>query len=120
MKILIVDDDESLSSIITTALEKEGFNTLYAKTGRDAINKARSDAPDLILLDQVLPDISGNQVLKELKLDEFRQHVEEYRKKLQERDRALVFEKSDRNNQIIARYKPQLKKLERLITGKQT
>ncbi|OGH14038.1 MAG: hypothetical protein A3H50_03265 [Candidatus Levybacteria bacterium RIFCSPLOWO2_02_FULL_37_10] len=70
MKILIVDDDESLSSIITTALEKEGFNTLYAKTGRDAINKARSDAPDLILLDQVLPDISGNQVLKELKLDE--------------------------------------------------
>ncbi|OGB96993.1 hypothetical protein A3F06_01415 [candidate division TM6 bacterium RIFCSPHIGHO2_12_FULL_36_22] len=57
---------------------------------------------------------------KELKLDEFRQHVEEYRKKLQERDRALVFEKSDRNNQIIARYKPQLKKLERLITGKQT
>ena len=70
MKILIVDDDESLSSIITTALEKEGFTTLSSKTGRDALNKAKSDNPDLILLDQVLPDISGNEVLKELKLDD--------------------------------------------------
>ena len=69
MKILVVDDDESLSSIITTALEKEGFTTLSSKTGRDALNKAKSDNPDLILLDQVLPDISGNEVLKKLKLD---------------------------------------------------
>jgi len=69
MKILVVDDDESLSSVITTALEKEGFTTLSSKIGRDALNKAKSDAPDLILLDQVLPDISGNEVLKELKLD---------------------------------------------------
>ena len=70
MKILIVDDDESLSSIITTALEKEGFTTLSSKTGRDALNKAKSDNPDLILLDQVLPDISGNEVLKTLKADD--------------------------------------------------
>ncbi len=70
MRILVVDDDESLSAIITTALEKEGFTTLSSKTGKDALNKARSDNPDLILLDQVLPDISGNEVLKELKLDD--------------------------------------------------
>ena len=70
MKILVVDDDESLSAIITTALEKEGFTTLSSKTGRDAINKAKSDLPDLVLLDQVLPDISGNEVLKELKFDD--------------------------------------------------
>lgn len=69
MKVLVVDDDESLCTIIATALEKEGFTTLSAKTGRDALEKARSDAPDLILLDQVLPDISGNEVLKQLKLD---------------------------------------------------
>ena len=69
MKILVVDDDESLSTIITSALEKEGFATLFSKTGRDALNKAKSENPDLILLDQVLPDISGNEVLKELKLD---------------------------------------------------
>jgi len=70
MKILVVDDDESLSLVITTALEKEGFATLSSKTGRDALNKAKSDNPDLILLDQVLPDISGNEVLKTLKADD--------------------------------------------------
>ncbi len=70
MKILVVDDDESLSSIITTALEREGFTTFSSKTGKDALNKARSDNPDFILLDQVLPDISGNEVLKELKSDD--------------------------------------------------
>ena len=70
MKILVVDDDESLSSIIATALEKEGFTTLSSKTGKDALNKAKSDNPDLILLDQVLPDISGNEVLKQLKLED--------------------------------------------------
>lgn len=69
MKILVVDDDESLSLVITTALEREGFATLSSKTGKDALNKAKSDNPDFILLDQVLPDISGNEVLKTLKLD---------------------------------------------------
>lgn len=69
MKILVVDDDESLTSVITVALEKEGFATLSSTTGKDALNKARGDNPDLILLDQVLPDISGNEVLKVLKSD---------------------------------------------------
>ena len=75
MKILVVDDDESLSAVITTALEKEGFTTLSSKTGRDAINKAKSDLPDLVLLDQVLPDISGNEVLKELKFDDHTKNI---------------------------------------------
>ncbi|OGH37844.1 MAG: hypothetical protein A3B44_01225 [Candidatus Levybacteria bacterium RIFCSPLOWO2_01_FULL_38_21] len=70
MKILVVDDDDSLSSVIATALEQEGFATLVSKTGKDAVNKAKSDLPDLVLLDQVLPDISGNEVLKELKSDD--------------------------------------------------
>jgi len=75
MKILVVDDDDSLSSIIATALEKEGFTTFSAKTGKDAVNKAKSDLPDLILLDQVLPDISGNEVLKELKFDDHTKNI---------------------------------------------
>ena len=70
MKILVVDDDDSLSSVIATALEQEGFATLVSKTGKDAVNKAKPDLPDLVLLDQVLPDISGNEVLKELKSDD--------------------------------------------------
>ncbi len=69
MKILVVDDDQSLSSVITTALEKEGFSTLSSNTGKDALNKAHSDNSELILLDQVLADTSGNEVLKSLKSD---------------------------------------------------
>ena len=70
MKVLIVDDDESLSSIISTALEKEGYTTFLANNGKDAVIKAKSEIPNLVLLDQVLPDISGNEVLKQLKMDE--------------------------------------------------
>ncbi len=70
MKIFILDDDEALSSIISKALEKEGFTTLLSTTGRDGLNKIKSELPDLVLLDQVLPDMSGNDVLKALKVDE--------------------------------------------------
>lgn len=68
-RILIVDDDESMSAVFCTALEKSGFETIFTKDGKGGIEKARSENPDLILLDQVLPDISGNQVLKTLKAD---------------------------------------------------
>ncbi|MEK7559354.1 MAG: response regulator [Patescibacteria group bacterium] len=70
MKILLVDDDQSLATIITTALEKEGYAATASYTGRGGLDRAKSELPNLILLDQVLPDISGNQVLKELKIDE--------------------------------------------------
>lgn len=70
MKVLIVDDDQSLATIISTAFEKEGYQTVVSLTGRDALEKSKSENPSVILLDQVLPDVSGNQVLKELKMDE--------------------------------------------------
>ncbi|MCL5114122.1 MAG: response regulator [Patescibacteria group bacterium] len=68
-KILIIDDDESMSAVFCTALEKNGFQTISTKDGKGGIEKARIENPNLILLDQVLPDISGNQVLKTLKAD---------------------------------------------------
>lgn len=70
MKILFIDDDEALITIFTAALTKEGFQVVAANTGQEGINKATTEAPNLILLDQVLPDLSGNDILKQLKLDE--------------------------------------------------
>jgi DNA-binding response OmpR family regulator len=70
MKILFIDDDEALVTIFTAALTKEGFQVVAANTGQEGINKATTEAPNLILLDQVLPDLSGNDILKQLKLDE--------------------------------------------------
>ena len=70
MKVLLVDDDEDLVNIFSAALNKEGLETAYELTGQQGISKAKEIHPDLILLDQVLPDISGNDILKVLKSDE--------------------------------------------------
>jgi len=70
MKILLIDDDEDFVHIFEAALTKEGFQTVAGGTGEEGLVKAAAEKPDLILLDQVLPDISGNDVLKKLKSDE--------------------------------------------------
>lgn len=69
MKILIIDDDTELSTIFATALKKDGFDVITASDGNSGIDKAKTEKPDLILLDQVLPDRKGNDVLKTLKQD---------------------------------------------------
>lgn len=66
MKILLIDDDESILTIFGTALAKDGFQTVTSATGQDGVNKAISEKPDLILSDQILPDISGNNIIVEL------------------------------------------------------
>jgi len=70
MKVLLIDDDEATAMIFATALKKEGFETEHSPTGKEGIEKARNGSPNLILLDQILPDIQGNEVLRELKADE--------------------------------------------------
>jgi DNA-binding response OmpR family regulator len=70
MKILLIDDDQDFVQIFETALAKDGFQTVASGTGEDGLAKAKSEKPDLILLDQVLPDLSGNDVLKSLKADD--------------------------------------------------
>lgn len=69
MKILIIDDDDAIVTIFSAALNKEGFQTVSASDAKTGLDKAKSEKPDFILLDQVLPDIPGNEVLKTLKED---------------------------------------------------
>jgi DNA-binding response OmpR family regulator len=75
MKILIVDDDENLGAVFETVMQKNGLDTIFALNGQSGIDKAKSEKPDLVLLDQVLPDISGNEVLKTLKMDSSTQSI---------------------------------------------
>lgn len=75
MKILIIDDDENLSAVFEATFQKNGLETVFSLNGKSGIDKARSEKPDLILLDQVLPDISGNEVLKTLKADAQTQNI---------------------------------------------
>ena len=60
MKVLLVDDDEALLTIFQTTLTKDGFEVVTALNGQSGIDKAKTEKPDFILLDQVLPDIQGN------------------------------------------------------------
>lgn len=69
MKILIVDDDQAIADTWTMAFEKEGFEVIRASGGQEGIDKAKSGLPNLILLDQIMPDRIGNEVLAVLKTD---------------------------------------------------
>jgi DNA-binding response OmpR family regulator len=63
-RILVVDDEERMVRFIRLNLEYDGFQVAEALTGTEAINKIRSSLPDLILLDVMLPDIDGFEVLR--------------------------------------------------------
>ncbi len=75
MKVFLIDDDEDLVNIFISALNKDGFETAYALTGEDGLSKVKTEKPDLILLDQVLTDMSGNDILKTLKSDEATKNI---------------------------------------------
>lgn len=61
-KILIVDDECDIAELISDILEDEGYNTVIKNTGYDAINAVKEHEYDLILLDVMMPDISGTEV----------------------------------------------------------
>jgi two-component system response regulator ArlR len=67
MNILIVEDDKGISDFIIPELEHEGFNTSLAVTGRQAIEKFEAEKPDLILLDIMLPELNGLEVLRRIR-----------------------------------------------------
>jgi len=63
-RILVVDDEERMVRFIRLNLEHDGFRVVEAFNGTQAINKVRSNMPDLILLDVMMPDIDGFEVLR--------------------------------------------------------
>ena len=68
-KILLIEDDEFLSSLLRNRLQKEGFDVAVAKDGEEAIIDLKADKPNLILLDIILPKKSGFEVMEEIKSD---------------------------------------------------
>ena len=68
-KILLIDDDPGLVQLYSTVFSSVGFNFSIAQGGAEGLEKAKMEHPDLILLDIMLPDINGLEVLKRLKQD---------------------------------------------------
>jgi len=66
-KVLIVDDDASLLKALTYNLEGEGYQTLTAHDGREALRVLYAERPDLVILDIMLPELDGWQVCKRVR-----------------------------------------------------
>jgi DNA-binding response OmpR family regulator len=68
-KILVVDDDPDLVETVSMMLEKHNFEVIPAYGGLEGLEKARSERPDLVVLDVMMPDKDGFQVCEEMKAD---------------------------------------------------
>ncbi len=69
-KILIVEDEDVLLNILKNKLEKEGFSVLSAVNGEEGLLLVKNEKPDLVLLDILMPKMSGIEVLQKMKEDE--------------------------------------------------
>jgi twitching motility two-component system response regulator PilH len=65
-RILIVDDSPTEIHVLKTMLEKNGFETLSATSGEEGIEVAKTDQPDLVLMDVVMPGLNGFQATRQL------------------------------------------------------
>src|SRR4051794_17574034 len=68
-RILIVDDNPANVKILQTRLSSEGYEIVSAADGEEALEKARSATPDLILLDVMMPKLNGLEVCRRLRAD---------------------------------------------------
>lgn len=69
-KILLVEDNEMNRDMLTRRLERKGFQVLIAVDGRQGVERALSEIPDLILMDLSLPEMDGREVTRHLKAQE--------------------------------------------------
>lgn len=65
--VLVVDDEVKLAQVVGSYLEKEGYHPVLAETGREALALFEKNTPVLVILDLMLPDLSGEEVCRELR-----------------------------------------------------
>src|SRR5439155_9253533 len=68
MRVLVVEDETTIARPLRRALEREGYDVSVCETGHGALKLARTWAPDLVLLDLLLPDMDGRDVARELRV----------------------------------------------------
>ncbi len=75
LRALVVDDEENISYLVASALRLDGYETTTAATGREALDLVPTVRPDVLVLDIMLPDLDGIEVLKRLRAAGHRQPV---------------------------------------------
>lgn len=68
-KVLIIEDDPDINQLIRTYLEKEGYRVSAALTGTEGMRLAKSEHPDMIILDLMLPEMDGFEICKRIRSD---------------------------------------------------
>jgi DNA-binding response OmpR family regulator len=68
-KILVIDDEPGIIDIVETNLLGEGFEVVSARDGKEGLEKIKSERPELVVLDVMMPEMDGWQVLKEVEMD---------------------------------------------------
>jgi CheY-like chemotaxis protein len=68
-KVMIVDDDETMQSLLRTLLQLDGFEVVEAPAFNQIISTARSECPDAILMDCILPEVDGLELLRQIRSD---------------------------------------------------
>ena len=66
-RILIVEDERDLRTLLSWALSKDGFDVSLAENGEEGLRQAISSAPDLVLLDLMMPKLDGYSVCRQLR-----------------------------------------------------
>jgi DNA-binding response OmpR family regulator len=74
-KILIVDDEEDILHFLELVLREKGYDVVTAANGHDALTTAQIERPDLVLLDIMMPQMDGWEVLKLLRVDDETAHI---------------------------------------------
>ena len=70
LRVLVVDDEENIAELLRMALRYEGWDVEVALTGSRAVNTAKKQRPDAVVLDMMLPDFDGMEVLRRLRTDQ--------------------------------------------------
>ncbi|MGB8657321.1 MAG: response regulator [Candidatus Zixiibacteriota bacterium] len=74
-RILIADDEKDMVATLQFTLNQEGYQCLTAYDGQEALDKAKSENPDLIILDIMMPKMNGYKVSRLLKFDKRYKHI---------------------------------------------
>jgi len=119
--ILVVDDEPSIRNLVESYLEAEDLHVVLASTGPEALQKARTYQPDLIILDIMLPGMDGIQVLQELRRESKQVYVIMLTAKTEETDRVIGLSvgaddyvtKPFSPRELTARVKAALRRLQR-------
>ena len=74
-RVLVVDDEEDVINVLRLVLSKSGYDVITAASGMDGLMRAQSESPEAILLDIMMHEMDGWEVLKLLKLDEATRNI---------------------------------------------